>query len=265
MSKQLILATVARAKHLSSYHGKWFTDDVFIGILKSRLNLPDSVTNHKFNTLLSRHVIDFDCNDIPNHFQLFRRTHYNDNGNRRLCYFICSGEDDIPPVDIGWSQHIHYRLIDPPRTRSSSKLIPPATTDNPSSLSPPQVPSKRKSSTDYQSSATPTLPTKKSSQVAKESRWQAPETMKLFTGATQSPDIDIQADRDALRRHVASQAILLRKAYLSSEGWRDIIDDKDEQELCSPFQIFKIQQKAKYLYATLACALKCFGETTNNF
>ena len=61
------------------------------------------------------------------------------------------------------------------------------------------------------------------------------------------------------------RSFLPRKAYLRPEGWRDIIDDKDEQDVCSPFQIFKVQQEAKYLYTTLACALKYFGVSTNKF
>ena len=87
--------------------------------------------------------------------------------------------------------------------------------------------------------------------------------MKLFTGKTQLPSIDIQSDPQALRKHVASQVILLRRAYLSAEGWREIVDDKDEQDTCTPHQIFKIQQKAKYLYATLAFALEHFGDCSS--
>ena len=193
---------------------------------------------------------------------------------------MCSDSGETPPLDINWSHFIHYTFIDP-NPRTASKSIPKQHVAP--SFSPPKVPSKRKNTLHHStafsshqarddicnennlSSPTPSTTTKKSSQIVKETRWQAPETMKLFTGNYNSPDIDLQANPDALRKYVATQVILLRKAYLSPEGWRDVIDDKDEQDVCSPFQIFEVQQKAKYLYATLACALKHFGVTTNKF
>ena len=89
--------------------------------------------------------------------------------------------------------------------------------------------------------------------------------MKLFTDNYNPPYIDLESDPNTLRMYTATQVHLLRKAYLSPEGWKDIIDDKDEQDVCSLFQIFKVQQKVKYLYTTLACALKHFDVTTNNF
>ena len=233
------------------------------------------------NNVLSRHVIDFDSTTVPNTYQLFRRTHYDTKNGRILCYYICSNEDNTPPGDINWSHSIKYNLIHTPITRSSTKLT--FSTPDTSSNSPPKVPSKRKKSYQHsttsssqqirddiqqEKASTSTLSSsnsQKSTQICKETRWQAPETMKLFTGKKQSPTLDIQSDPNAIRKHVASQVILLRRAYLSAEGWREIVDDKDEQDTCSPHQIFKIQQKAKYLYATLAFALKHFGVTTNSF
>ena len=64
--------------------------------------------------------------------------------------------------------------------------------------------------------------------------------MKLFTGNYNPPYIDLESDPNTLRKYTATQVNLLRKAYLSPEGWKDIIDDKDEQDVCSLFQIFKV-------------------------
>ena len=122
MSKRVILTTVGSAKHLSSYHNKWFTDEVFLQILKSRLNLPDSVTKDKLNNILTRHVIDFDSNGIPNEYQLFSRTNYNvDQQGRIFCYFLCSNSGETPPLNINWSHSIHYTFIEAPITRPASK------------------------------------------------------------------------------------------------------------------------------------------------
>ena len=66
MSKNAIISSMENARLVSRYHSKWFTDEVFLGILKSKFNLPLSVTKDQMNNILSRHVIDFDCLTIPN-------------------------------------------------------------------------------------------------------------------------------------------------------------------------------------------------------
>ena len=107
MSNQTILTTVASVKYLSSYHNIWFTDEAFLSILKSRLNLPDSVTKYKLNRVLSKHEIDFDSDNTPKIYHLFRRRHYvNSTKGKMFCYYICSNEHETRPCEIG----IHVTL-----------------------------------------------------------------------------------------------------------------------------------------------------------
>jgi hypothetical protein len=50
--------------------------------------------------------------------------------------------------------------------------------------------------------------------------------------------------------------------YLSPLGW-DIIDDCDTDNTCTPFEIFSIQLKAKYLAITLSVALDLYTSNRN--
>jgi hypothetical protein len=56
---------------------------------------------------------------------------------------------------------------------------------------------------------------------------------------------------------------MLRAAYLSADGWRDIVDDTDVGNLCSQFDVFVIRLKAKYLAVTLTHALSHYEHTVN--
>jgi hypothetical protein len=43
--------------------------------------------------------------------------------------------------------------------------------------------------------------------------------------------------------------------YLTPQGWKAVVDDQDKNGLCTPYDIFVIQSKCKYLAATLTYAL----------
>ena len=63
-------------------------------------------------------------------------------------------------------------------------------------------------------------------------------------------------------KHVLEKCQILRHAYLSSEGWRAIVDDGDAGNHCTPCEIFTIQQKAKYLFVLLSLAFEFYDTTT---
>jgi hypothetical protein len=66
-----------------------------------------------------------------------------------------------------------------------------------------------------------------------------------------------------VRKHIIAQIPILHKAYLTAEGWKNIIEDHDKENVCTPYEIFCLQKKAKYLSITLIHALKLYENTTN--
>jgi hypothetical protein len=43
-----------------------------------------------------------------------------------------------------------------------------------------------------------------------------------------------------VRKHVMAQIPVLCKAYLTAEGWKNTIEDHDEDNACPPYEIFCI-------------------------
>jgi hypothetical protein len=55
--------------------------------------------------------------------------------------------------------------------------------------------------------------------------------------------------------HISTQIHMLRNAYLTVDGWKHVIDDFDNNKLCTPLDVFNIRLKSKYLSITLTQAL----------
>jgi hypothetical protein len=58
---------------------------------------------------------------------------------------------------------------------------------------------------------------------------------------------------------------LLRKAYLTAEGWNSIVDDNNVGNVCSKYDVFMLQMKAKYLAVTFTQALSQYEQGTMSF
>ena len=79
------------------------------------------------------------------------------------------------------------------------------------------------------------------------------QKQKLFHDS--EDDIDV-------REHVIEKSNILRNAYLTSEGWKELIDDNDSCNHCTLYEILVIQQKAVYLFVLMECALEYYEEMT---
>jgi hypothetical protein len=102
-----------------------------------------------------------------------------------------------------------------------------------------------------------------------ETKWDSPEAASLFVhgiskmGWRKRKKIIQTDDKTDVKQHVMDQIQRLRMAYLSPLGWKDILDDHDDNDTCTPFEIFSIQLKAKYLAVTLSVALEKYASTVN--
>jgi hypothetical protein len=119
------------------------------------------------------------------------------------------------------------------------------------------------------------LSDKLSDKIKDQSKWHSPEALSLFVRGTNTTvhqkrkkrkdkQIEYNTNKIDVKKHVVNQIQILRKAYLTLNGWRCIIDDCDTDDVCTAFDIFTIRLKAKYLAVTLSLALSLY-ETTKNF
>jgi hypothetical protein len=101
-----------------------------------------------------------------------------------------------------------------------------------------------------------------------ETKWDSPEAAALFVHGTskrvQRKRKKSQTENKTdVEKHITEQIQRLRAVYLSPLGWQDILDDNDKDNPCTPFEIFSVQLKAKYLSVTLSVALELYASTIN--
>jgi hypothetical protein len=108
---------------------------------------------------------------------------------------------------------------------------------------------------------------RKSSDILKQTKWNSPEAVSFFvTGPKTKLGKTNKTYEDAMdvQKHIHSQISILRTTYLSADGCKAIIDNEDIENLCTSFDIFVIQLKARYLSVTLTQVL-IDNEDTANF
>jgi hypothetical protein len=107
--------------------------------------------------------------------------------------------------------------------------------------------------------------TLKSTQISKETKWHSLEAVSLFVSGpkTRLGTKEKNMETVDVKQHVQSQISILRAAYLSVDGWKNIVNDGDTANLCSAFDIFVIWLKARYLSITLTQALSDYEDTKN--
>jgi hypothetical protein len=105
----------------------------------------------------------------------------------------------------------------------------------------------------------------KSTQISKETKWHSPEAVSLFVSGPKRRLETKEKNMEAVdvKQHIHSQISILRAAYLSVDGWKNIVNDGDTANLCSAFDIFVIRLKARYLSTTLTQALSDYEDTKN--
>jgi hypothetical protein len=100
--------------------------------------------------------------------------------------------------------------------------------------------------------------------IATQCKWDSPEALVFFVRGQRTPKSDIQTNTNKhesnnctvnVRLHVTNQVSLLRRAYLTCDGWRDIVDDGDKDDECTSYEIFWLRLKARYLAVALTEAL----------
>jgi hypothetical protein len=87
-----------------------------------------------------------------------------------------------------------------------------------------------------------------SAKIVVQSYWDSPEAKKLFLG-TSTDERDVV---DILQQRIER----LQQVNRSPDGWRDLVDKHDVDNLCSPYDIFIIRQRCSILCLAYTVALE---------
>jgi hypothetical protein len=113
--------------------------------------------------------------------------------------------------------------------------------------------------------------------IQNQTKWDSPEALSLFVCGTKaiSQRFEKQVKQQTstptesidVKKHVMGQIWVLRNAFVTPHSWRQLLADKDCDNLCTLQDIFVLQVKAKYLAKylakTLSCALTLYPTTAN--
>ena len=132
-----------------------------------------------------------------------------------------------------------YTTILPPSNDPAPAMGEPVTTDDGSA----------DSDTGNESDDEANLPLSRRLQL--ETWWDSPEAYRLFKEVAQNPD-----DTRSLQDIVEERMVRFQMGHTSAQEWKLLVDDFDNQSLCSAFDIHSIQMKCKYLALALKYALE---------
>jgi len=90
--------------------------------------------------------------------------------------------------------------------------------------------------------------------IQQQTYFDSPQAKKLFIGNSKSNDnvVSILEDRIEMLQHVSEYP----------EGWRDVVDHHDKDNLCSAFDIFVTRQRSQILCLAYIYALDNMNEWT---
>jgi hypothetical protein len=283
---RVILDLVLGLKATGLYYGRWIKGDVLVQLIEKHSSISHysqmSFSTSVFNNALGRlPFVDTIC--TPNELGIFRKCVRRRVKNvetdkmqfKKFYYFyIVRQINSIPPNIVSLEDNAvdtiqyFYPHLHPNTTRLHPR---PNTNITPFSTNSIQPVTKRQrvDNSKY-------IP--KSEKIKAETKWDSPEALALFleesaprekkrkrrtrqnNNQTQQDQVPPKID---VKKHVAYQIQLLRRAHMSPNGWKSIISDTEADDLCTPHDVFNLRLKARYLAATLSHALVLYESTAD--
>jgi hypothetical protein len=255
---KIIIEAVLCLRATGLYCGHWIRSDVLVQLIDKlpACQIDQALLNTtSFNNAFGRPVASFvDLSCTPNELGIFRKCTRMRTKNtttdkiqfKKVYFFYMVNKlSSIPPNITSWENDTIKSIT------FFSHSLPP-------------VKKQRLNESEF---------TKKSEKIAYETKWDSPEASALFLEGSapkerkkkrKTRQDSQQQQASNVKKHVVHQIQLLRKAYLSPNGWKDIISDKDHSiELCTPHDVFVLRLKARYLAVTLTHALVMYESTTD--
>jgi hypothetical protein len=95
-------------------------------------------------------------------------------------------------------------------------------------------------------------------------RLDSPEALELFAGSAVAQGLKNKTNQaEFIHTHLKTQICTLKKVFATVNGWKAIIDQPDQCDMCSETDIFHLRLKARYMYAVLAHALNIYDHSDN--
>ena len=252
---------------IEKYQDKWINCDVVLELLHHHYNTTnENISTKKINSIYgsSGYNIINKTTEI-NHFNLYRERHdLTKSNNNNQCtnkfwyYFSNSSklppkfnnqstikiqkkEDVIVPITRATTAKLPTNLLSPP----PPIITPTKRNRDGTSVSKPEDNLEAEATKvifDNQTSKRPKIPDSIVMNAMKATIFNAPETLKTFGGKGERDD-NVSDARDLIHKQIK----ILRKGWLTAEGWREVIDDGDMYNRMTPLDIFSLQTKCKYL------------------
>ena len=94
-------------------------------------------------------------------------------------------------------------------------------------------------------------------------KWDSPECLQLFVPTTTTAELSEKNISQSIfiKSRLRRSLSLFRNGWLTPMGWREVVDgDETTKDKCTPFEIFSIQKRCKYLALTIHSTLKSYHQ-----
>ena len=283
-----IFNAVQQLRQTRMYHRRWIRVDVLrdLMLIDGDSNQDDISVSNITKTFGMAHFTCVDNTSLPNAFGIFRilvrtkiienvKTHF----KREYYFYLTRNLNGIPPNNKNWITEAitdKQKLLPTRRSiRNKQDQAVGSTLTNPHIINSDKddCNSNKRQRLDEIDVSIGTCTS--CALIQEETKWDSPEAHSLFVygkkvNRQRSQEEDIQDYNNTttntttkvdVKKHVLNQVHILRNAFLTSDGWKDIIDDKDDGGYCTQHDIFSIRKKARYLALTLSNVLKNYLTT----
>ncbi len=233
-------------RKIGLYYNCWIKEDVILQLLQKHTNL--SLTKTTLRKAYS--YAPLQCVDVlksTNSYGVFRRELRIKTQPKCYYFYFTRSFASIPPIQVKWENKainsvsfFTKRRRSPPtyqETESSSQIDSIPTQSDDIITCTRQGPAKRKKEGSCE--ITPVNdPNSKASKILSQSKWDSPEAALLFvygnkamqqdkamrdrTNRTNNPTDAVPTEFD-VRKHIIAQIPILHNAYLTVEGWKNIV------------------------------------------
>jgi hypothetical protein len=283
-----ISCALARLRAMNMYYGKWISDKVICQLLyenRAICKLDESYINVtslrtafgrvELSRLLQLHT--------PNNSGIFYRSIQKKRDgwtNKKESYiYFTKRKSSIPPLKTStWLSSVVTSICQIERRRSMRlKNTPPIQTNPVTPTISPETQPKPESLDSLKMNNIEvdimdeclSEDEKNSDILRMQCRLDSPEALELFAGSAVAQGLKKETNQDKtnqaefIRSHLKTQICTLKKAFATVNGWKAIIDQPEQSDMCSETDIFHLRLKARYMYAALAHALNIYDHSDN--
>ena len=253
-----LASAFAKVANNKKYWNQWLVVDVWATLINEELQLPDElkVTGGYLGAWLMKSKKYMPIRDLvevyhtPNVFGIFRSK------ISKVTAFYVTTTTCCPKLNNhmpGGSTQFVREFITTIQTRATTTTTNTTTNLPSTTVSTPLPPP----STTAESDAAPSPPANvAANEILNQDFFDSPEANILFGiigVTTEEEDVSV---RTTIERRINK----LTEAFSTPDGWKCILEDRDACQTCTPFQIYNVQMKCRYIAIALRVALRKMGQ-----